>query len=50
MYQHTLMYYHGSLTNITMIAKVCVRESRPDSWFENRLVYIDNSLVRLSTL
>ena len=30
-YPHTLMY-------ITMIAKVCDRESRQDSWFENRLV------------
>ena len=25
-------------SNITMIAKVCDRESRRDSWFENRLV------------
>ena len=25
-------------SNITMIAKVCARESRRDSWFENRLV------------
>ena len=32
------MYYHGSWTNITMIVKVCDRESRRDSWFENRLV------------
>ena len=27
-------------SNITMIAKVCDRESRWDTWFENRLVYI----------
>ena len=27
-------------SNITMIAKVCDRESRRDSWFENRLVYL----------
>ena len=26
-------------SNITMIAKVCDRESRQDSWFENRLVF-----------
>ena len=26
-------------SNITMIAKVCARESRRDSWFENRLVF-----------
>ena len=26
-------------SNITMIAKVCDRESRRDSWFENRLVF-----------
>ena len=29
----------SNLLNITMIAKVCDRESRRDSWFENRLVY-----------
>ena len=28
-------------SNITMIAKVCVRESRRDTWFENRLVGIE---------
>ena len=27
-------------SNITMIAKVCDRESRRDSWFENRLVLV----------
>ena len=27
-------------SNVTMIAKVCDRESRRDSWFENRLVQI----------
>ena len=27
-------------SNITIIAKVCDRESRRDSWFENRLVWI----------
>ena len=27
-------------SNITMIAKVCDRESRRDTWFENRLVLI----------
>ena len=26
-------------SNITMIAKVCDRESRRDTWFENRLVF-----------
>ena len=26
-------------SNITMIAKVCDRKSRRDTWFENRLVY-----------
>ena len=39
LYPHTLMYYNGSWTNITMIAKVCDREGRGDSWFENRLVF-----------
>ena len=34
-YPHTLMYFKS---NITMISKVCDRESRRDSWFENRLV------------
>ena len=34
------MYYHGSLTNITMIVKLCDRESRRDSWFENRLAFL----------
>ena len=29
-------------SNITMIAKVCARESRRDSWFENRLVFWKN--------
>ena len=32
------MYYYGSSTNITMIVKVCDRESRRDSRCENRLV------------
>ena len=27
-------------SNIPMIAKVCARESRRDSWFENRLVWV----------
>ena len=30
-------------TYITMNAKVCDRESRRDSWFENRLVSLRNS-------
>ena len=34
---HILWYIFKS--NITMIAKVCDRESRRDSWFENRLVF-----------
>ena len=38
LYPHSFMYYHGSWTNITMIVKVCDRESRRGSWFENRLV------------
>ena len=29
---------YGVISNITMIAQVCDRESRRDSWFENRLV------------
>ena len=29
-------------SNITMIAKVCDRKSRQDSWFENRLVWKKN--------
>ena len=29
-------------SNITMIAKVCDRESRRDSWFENRLVNLSS--------
>ena len=29
-------------SNITMIAKVCDRESRRDTWFENRLVELGN--------
>ena len=32
--------YHGSWTNIKMIVKVFDRESRRDSCFENRLVYL----------
>ena len=28
------------MSNITMIAKVCDRESRRDTCFENRLVYV----------
>ena len=28
-------------SNITMIAKVCDRESRRDTWFENRLVWYE---------
>ena len=35
-YPHTLICIFKS--NITMIAKVCDREIRWDSWFENRLV------------
>ena len=34
-YPHTLMYFQ---IYITMIAKVCARESRRATWFENRLV------------
>ena len=36
----------SNLLNITMIAKVCDRESRRDSWFENRLVCIRNNSKR----
>ena len=32
-------------SNITMIAKVCARESRRDSWFENRLVCTKNDWI-----
>ena len=39
LYPHSFMYYHGSWTNITMIVKVCDRESRQDLWFDNRLVF-----------
>ena len=38
LYPHTLTSFHGTWTNITMIAKVCDRESRQDLWFENFLV------------
>ena len=34
-------------SNITMIAKVCDRESRQDMWFENRLV---NSIYKMNIL
>ena len=41
LYPHSFMYtYHGSWTNIKMIVKVFDRESRRDSCFENRLVYV----------
>ena len=32
-------------SNITMIAKVCDRESRRDSWFENRLVRMKERFI-----
>ena len=42
------MYFHGSWTqwygfesNITVIAKVCDRESRRDSWFEKYKIQTD---------
>ena len=38
-------------SNITMIAKVCDRESRRDTWFENRLVFkIQHSQYPLSRI
>ena len=42
----------SNLLNITMIAKVCDRESRRDSWFENRLVYYayKNKLIHTQLL
>ena len=36
LYPHTLMYYHGSWTNITMIAVIA--KAGRNSWFEKRLV------------
>ena len=42
------MYYHGSLTNITIIAKVCDRESMQDSWFENHLVCVSCESLYIS--
>ena len=30
-------FWYGVKSDITMIAKVCDRESRRDPWFENRL-------------
>ena len=32
-------------SNITTIAKVCDRESRRDTWFENRLVFLTDLLI-----
>ena len=34
-------------SNITMIAKVCDRESRRDSWFENRLVLCEKAIKKM---
>ena len=36
-----------SKSNITMIAKVCDHESRRDSWFENRLVFLKGPYLHL---
>ena len=34
------MFWYEVKSDITMITKVCERESRWDSWFENRLVFL----------
>ena len=47
-YPHTLICIFKS--NITMIAKVCDREIRRDSWFENRLVTKSDYYVTLAHL
>ena len=36
LYPHTLMYLHGTWTQL-YLGRVGDRESRRDSWFENRL-------------
>ena len=40
-----LVYRYGVKSNITMIAKVCDRKSRRDSWFEKYLVIIITIMV-----
>ena len=38
-FAHITLYKYGVKSNITMIAQVCDRESRRDSWFENHLFF-----------
>ena len=40
---------YGFESNITMIAKVCDRESRRDSWFENRLACISTHWIGIKS-